>query len=213
MSYLYRTPLLLIRKQPYVDWANSTGDDPLMTSELASTPAVYAVSDLEQEPTLEEIIEARWQEIFEHELAGWMEDEETWPADRTLEMFHAWFQVTLGHGVFDLDPDEPLTEDELDAEDIEYAMNVCGWCGTELSENRRAVPFPMKDRAWLEERRGRVISVVLDDEHVATGVVPDGDEDTREPGNDVVFYACSRDCAQALNTHVPPALTRRRSAN
>ena len=92
-------------------------------------------------------------------------------------------------------------------------MNVCGWCGDELSENRREVPFVMTDRAWLEERRGRVISVVLDDEHVATGVVPDGDEEAREPGEDVVFYACSRDCAQALGTHVPPALTRRRSAN
>jgi hypothetical protein len=216
MAYLHRTPLLLTRKQPYVDWANRADGDPQMTLELASTPAVYAVSDSEteegQEPTLDQVIESRWQEIFECELAGWVEDEATWPANRSLEMFGEWFEVRMGHGVFDLDEDEPLTEDDLDAAEIEYAMNVCGWCGTDLSEDRSEVSFRMTDRAWLEERRGRVISVVLDDDHVATGVVPDGDE-PRASGEDVIFFACSHDCEEALNTHVPAALARRRSAN
>jgi len=225
MSYLHRTPLILTRNQPYVDWANRTDREHAMTLDLASTPAVYAVSEPESEDghehvqTLEDILASRWQEIFDCELAGWCEDEDAWPVERSLDMFRSWFAVTLGHGLFDLDEDEPLTEDDLDAVEIEYAMNVCGWCGTDLSEERTAVPFLMADREWLEERRGRVISVVLDDEHVATGVVPDvggnagsgGDAGT--PGNDVIFYACSSECEEALNTHVPPALERRRSAN
>ena len=108
MSYLYRTPLVLTRKQPYVDWANSTGGEPMMTLELAATPAMYAVAEPEHEEgheqTLEQIIESRWAEIFEYELAGWIEDDATWPIDRSLEMFDEWFKVTLGHGIFDLDP-------------------------------------------------------------------------------------------------------------
>ena len=111
MSLLFRIPLSLRRRQPYIDWANSTETDVLMTPELASAPGVYLVGPGEdEEETLEQLLDARWPEIFECELAGWMEDESAWPSERTRDMFDAWFEVALGAGVIDLDPATPLTD-------------------------------------------------------------------------------------------------------
>lgn len=212
MSFLFRIPLTIRRKQPYIDWANSTEGDALMTPELAAAPGIYLIGPDDEEETLERVLDARWSEIFTHELAGWMEDESGWPPGRTRQMFDAWFDVALGAGVIDLDPDEPLTDDELDAEEAAHAMTMCAWCGAELPDSPLLVPFAVKDQAWLEELHGRVLTVLIDDEHVATGVVP-ADEDDHARGEDVVFYACSPECAESLEKHVPPALDRRRAAN
>jgi hypothetical protein len=121
-------------------------------------------------------------------------------------MFDQWFDVIVGQGVVDLDEEVPLTEDDLDAEDLAYATNVCAWCGTELTDGGREVSFAVSDRRLIEERAGLVLEVRVDDEHAPIGVVPD--DESRVPGEDVVFHACSRDCMQALRKHVPPALRR-----
>lgn len=209
MPFLYRTPLVVRRRQPYIDWANTTDADPPMTEELARTPAVYLVEAVEEDPTLDTLLEEYWPEIFEQELAGWVEDDAAWPIDRSLDMFREWFEVTVGQGVVDLDSDAPLTEDELDAEEVAYAMNVCAWCGAELTDHGREVPIAVPDAAWVEERRGRAVQIDVDDDHAPIGVVPSEDDET-EPGDDIVFHVCSRDCMQAIRTHVPPALKRHR---
>jgi hypothetical protein len=212
MPVLVRIPLTLRRTQHYIDWANRTEGDLLMTPELAAAPGVYLIGPGDEEETLEQLLDARWPEIFECELAGWMEDESLWPAERTRETFDAWFDVTLGSGVIDLDPDEPLTDDGVDAEDIVHAMTLCAWCGAELPDSPLLVPFAVHDRGWLEELRGHVLTVLIDDEHVATGIVP-SDEADHPLGEDVVFHACSQECGQSLKQLVPPALERRRAAN
>lgn len=212
MPFLFRIPLTIQRKQPYIDWANSTEGDLLMTPELASAPGVYLIGPDHEEETLEQLLNARWSEIFEYELAGWMEDESDWPAGRNRELFDDWFEVTLGSGVIDLDPDAPLTDDEVDAEDAAHAMTMCAWCGAELPECPAMLSFAVTNRAWLEELRGRVLTVLIDEEHVATGVVP-ADEEDHALGEDVVFYACGPECVQTLKKHVPPALKRRHAAN
>jgi hypothetical protein len=43
--------------------------------------------------------------MFEHELAAWMTDEGTWPADRGWEAFQAWFDVEIHDAVVDLGRD------------------------------------------------------------------------------------------------------------
>ena len=207
MPFLYRTPLIVRRRQPYIDWANSTDGEPLMTAQLAATPAVYLTEAADDDASPERLVADYWPEIFEHELAGWSEDDTEWPADRSREMFDQWFEVVVGQGVVDLDEDVPLTEADLDAEDLAYATNVCAWCGTELTDGGREVAFGVSDRARIDDRAGRVIEVPVDDEHAPLGVVPDAE--SRVPGEDVVFHACSRDCMQALRKHVPPALKRR----
>jgi hypothetical protein len=206
MPFLYRTPLIVRRRQPYIDWANHTEGEPMMTTELANTPAVYLVDAPDGDPAPERLLEDYWPEIFANELAGWSEDEAEWPGERSREMFDQWFDVIVGQGVVDLDEEVPLTEDDLDAEDLAYATNVCAWCGTELTDGGREVSFAVSDRRLIEERAGLVLEVRVDDEHAPIGVVPD--DESRVPGEDVVFHACSRDCMQALRKHVPPALRR-----
>jgi hypothetical protein len=209
MPFLYRTPLIVRRRQPYIDWANATDAEPPMTEELAQTPAVYLVEAAEEDPTVDQLLAEYWLEIFEQELAGWMEDETSWPEGRSLEMFRAWFDVAVGQGVVDLDPDAPITEDDLDAEEVAYAMNVCAWCGTELTDHGREVPIAVTDAAWLEERRGRAVQIVVDEEHAPMGVVPPA-EDAGLPRAEIVFHACSRECMQAITKRVPAALKQHR---
>ncbi len=209
MSFYYRTPLIVRRRQPYIDWANAGDDDPLMTEDLAQTPVVYLVDAAEEDPPLDRLLEEYWPEIFEEELAGWMQDESTWPEGRSIEMFRAWFDVTVGQGVVDLDPDAPLTDEDLDAEELTYARTVCAWCGTELTEQSRDVAVAISDTTWLEERRERAVSVRVDDEHVPIGIVApaDGGEAARP---EIVFRVCSRACMQAVSRRVPAALRRLR---
>ena len=69
-------------------------------------------------PSLERLIEEFWEEIFELELAAWLEDSSGWPAPRTREMFNEWFEVELTDTVVDLVPEEPLTQQQLDAAEV-----------------------------------------------------------------------------------------------
>jgi hypothetical protein len=208
MSYLFRTALIVRRKEPYIDWANHDGDEVDMTPELAATPDVYVVRAGQTAEPDAGIVDAYWEAIFEYELSAWDTDEGSWPADRTRELFDAWFDVTVGDSVIDLDPAEPLTLDEINDEAVSEAISACAWCGTELDDGRREVWFMLKDRELLDNPVSLPLSVVVDDE-VLTGVIPPVNE-RREPGEDIVFYACNRDCMHALRKHVPPALRRRR---
>jgi hypothetical protein len=207
MSYLLRTPLIIRRKEPYVAWANSHDSEVLMTPELASIPDVYVVRLRETTETDDLLLEEYWREIFEFELSEWESDENRWPADRTREMFDAWFDVAIGESIIDLDPMEPLSQDELDAADVDEAMSVCAWCGTDLDDGGREVWFMLQDRGLLEGDVSRVLPVLAEDNRLLLGVIPAADE-PRPPAEDIVFYACNRQCMQALKKHVPPALRR-----
>jgi hypothetical protein len=69
-----------------------------------------------------------------------MDDEGTWPQARTREMFNAWFESEVTSGVCDLTPEEPLTHDDVEADDLAYAISHCGWCDVELEEVRLDTP-------------------------------------------------------------------------
>lgn len=102
------------------------------------------------------MLDGYWQDIFDEELSGWAMDEADRPQDRTLDLFMAWFDVELGQGVTDLAPDEPLTEDDVNADDFDVALSTCSWCGTELDDNEgRVVGFMLRHREELAHREGR----------------------------------------------------------
>ncbi len=60
------------------------------------------------------VLQNHYAAIFEHELAGWVTDEDLWPGTRTLSMFTEWFDVEFHGMVFDLCGHEVL---HLDADD------------------------------------------------------------------------------------------------
>ena len=104
MSFLYRFAVTVTRQQPYIDWANSFDDGgPELSKELADDRrTVYLVNETDVRSDLRAILDEHWLDIFEKELGMWMEREADWPAERTREMFDAWFAVEVTDTVVDV---------------------------------------------------------------------------------------------------------------
>ncbi len=214
MSFLYRHGLLITRKQPYIDWANSCDDDgPKLTEDLSSASRLlYLVPEVDGEPDLEGLVDEFWADIFEQELGMWVIADDRWPEPRTREMFDAWFDVELNDSVFDLTPDEPLTQAEVDAADLAEMMMRCASCGIELGENEgRLVGFKLANRSLYEPFEGRVLPLRMDDNDEADVVltfVTFQDSAAAKDGDDVVVHVCSSRCEKVVRSVVPKALRR-----
>lgn len=209
MSFLYRVAIAITRKQPYIDWANSFDDDgPELTAELADDRrTVYLVPESDKEPDLESLLGEFWQQIFEEELSGWMQQEEDWPTPLTRALFDAWFDAEVSDSVFDLTPEEPLTQADVEAEDLAYAIQRCAWCDIEVDEGAgRFVGFGLADRGRVAHREGLVLPLVIDDERVVIGIMSHADSDKAKAGEDLLFRACTSRCEKALRKAVPKAL-------
>lgn len=208
MGYLYRTPLLIQRKQPYVDWALNVDDESRALADAVPDRReifLAPVGDVEQ--TLDDVLDEFWEAIFEEELAAWMEDEKTWPADRTRAVFDEWFSAELADSVIDLVPYEPMTDDEVDEEDAALVLTMCGWCGAELdAETGRTVGFALPDRQLLTQREGLVWSFLAGKDRILTGIVTASGSEAAAQGTDIVFRACGRNCERLLRKTAPKAM-------
>jgi hypothetical protein len=211
MSFLYRHAWFVSRKQPYIDWANSLDNgEAMLDQQLARRErTVYLASETDGEPELEELLKDDWEDIFEQELAAWCQDEERWPSVRTRELFDAWFDVELCASVYDLDPDEPLTQREVDAIELTEALTTCASCGIDVDEGAgRYVGFKVADPTRLDLWRGRVLPVVIEKDEYIRCVVPPDDVEEFGPDDDVVVRVCSSGCEKAMRKVVPKALRR-----
>lgn len=209
MSFLYRTGLTVTRKQPYIEWANGLDDDgPDLTPELAGDRrTIYLVPESDDEPDVAGLVEEFWPQIFEEELAAWMVDDESWPMPLTREMFNAWFEVEVTDSVFDLTPEEPLTQADVEALDLEDAVHRCAWCDISIDEGAgRFVGFKLVDRSRLAHREGLAVHLALGDERVVVGIMPQADSQLARDSGDIVFRACTSRCEKALRSAVPKAL-------
>ena len=209
MTFLYRAAITITRNQPYIDWANSFGDGgPELTAELADDRrTIYLVPESSDRPDLKSLLEEFWEQIFEEELASWMMDDERWPKPLTRDMFDAWFDSQVTDSVFDLTPDEPLTQADVDAEDLDYAVNHCAWCGIEIDGGAgRYVGFKLADRARFAHREGLAFPLEVGTERFAIGIMARAESEASLRGEDVVFRACTSGCEKALRKAVPRAL-------
>jgi hypothetical protein len=209
MSFLYRTGLTVTRKQPYIDWANGLDDDgPDLTQELAANRrTIYLVPESDVEPDVASLLEEFWQRIFEEELAAWMVDDKSWPMPLARETFDAWFDVEVTDSIFDLTPEEPLTQADVEALDLEDAVHRCAWCEISIDEGAgRFVGFKLVDRNRLAHREGLAVHLALDDERVVAGIMPQADSQVARDSGDIVFRACTSRCEKALRSAVPKAL-------
>ena len=211
MSFLHRVALTVTRKQPYLDWANATDegtDEPVAYPEQ-DRRTVYLVPSTDYELPLAEALEEFWEDIFEEELAAWMLDETTWPAERTRELFDAWFDAELTEAVYDLTPDEPLSEREVELADLSYTLHHCAWCDLELEEHEgRSVGFKLANRDLFAGREGLTMPLPVNEERIVTGIFTAPDSPAAATGDDYVFRACTSHCDKMLRKHVPRALQR-----
>ena len=126
---LNRAAVVLHYKQPYVDWVQIAGPDPLSEYSLAEANddgEIFLIPSFDSpvapvDGTEDAIkwVEKRWKMFFEHILEEWIQDESAWPPKRTLKMFREWFDVEYSSIVWDmghepLSIDEWVDDDELD---------------------------------------------------------------------------------------------------
>jgi hypothetical protein len=214
MSFLYRFALTITRQQPYLDWANSFDDGgPQLSEELArDRRTIYLVPESTTEPDRERLLDEFWEDIFEAELATWMDDETAWPVERTRELFDAWFESEATSAVYDLTPEEPLTQAEIDADDLAYAMSHCAWCELEVDEHAaRFAAFKLPDRSRFAGRGGLPLSLGVDEQQMVTGIMTPENSEAALAGEDVVFLICSSRCEKAVRKAVPRAMRKLRS--
>jgi hypothetical protein len=194
MSFLYRHGLLISRKKPYLDWANNIDNDgaSLSVEVSGANRSLYLVPEVAGQPDLSDLVEEFWIRIFEEELGAWMIDRQTWPNPRTREMFDEWFDVELNESVFDLTPDEPLTQADVDADDLAELMGRCAACGLDVdADEGQVVGFKLNNRDLYAPFEGRAMSLPLG-----------GDDDS-----DAV-RVCSSTCEKVMRNVVPDALRR-----
>ena len=107
MAMLNRTAIILIPKQPYVDWANSLDDDGprFEISEANDQLTVFLGPDLDSVDEIDAFVTENFDFFFAHWLFGWSTDPSQWPKRRTRRMFRDWFDVRI----------HSMVEDAVDA--------------------------------------------------------------------------------------------------
>jgi len=112
MATLNRSAMIVKPKQPILDWLHAT--DPtsrgLTLPDLAREPAIYLLPECDTEEDIREVLAELCEEIFVEQLAGWFNDDTTWPQDRGLEAFFRWFDFQHHSMLIDLCAD-PLILD------------------------------------------------------------------------------------------------------
>lgn len=107
MDVVNRGLLLVVPRQPYLDWANGLKHHGPNFHLEEGMPAAYLIPQFGTLEEVDEFIAEAHASIFEEELAAWTEDREVWPEPRDLERFYQWFSVEYTDLVADL-AGEPL---------------------------------------------------------------------------------------------------------
>ena len=211
MSFLYRSALIITRKHAYVEWANGLEDGgPRLTAELvADRRTVYLIPEFDTTPSLSVVLDECWEQVFEEELAMWVDDEDSWPKPRTRQLFDSWFDAALTLSVVDLAPDEPLTQSDIDVADLHDAMMHCAWCEIEVEpEAGRLIGLTLPDRDRFAHRQGLVLPVLIRNDRIVTGIMTLETSQEAANGEDLIFRACPSRCEKLIRKTVPKALKR-----
>jgi hypothetical protein len=109
MSTLNRSAIVVTPKQPIIDWLHSvdpTSHD-LTLKELTHESTIYLIPECDTPADVDKVLGEVCDAIFVEQLAGWYNDETTWPRDRGLETFRRWFSIEHHSMIVDL-CDDPL---------------------------------------------------------------------------------------------------------
>lgn len=111
MKTINRAAVTIVPRKPYVDWANSFGDDgpELDASNLHATSLL--IPDTYDEYSYETFIKRNYKMIFEEELSSWMTDPASWPRRRNYDVFKKWFSLIPSDTILELGDGEIEVED------------------------------------------------------------------------------------------------------
>jgi hypothetical protein len=104
LALINRSVAIIKPGQPMVDWINRTAPvlEPVTLEALRHDCTAILVPDFDGIEEVLEFLEPFKAELFEMELGEWTRDPADWPADRTAEMFDAWFDIEVHFMVWDL---------------------------------------------------------------------------------------------------------------
>ena len=97
-----RNAFLVRIKQPYITWAASLEDGDGALPDLCGEPSMYLLPECRNESHALELLAQAFDTIFEAELFAWYLEPSAWPQDRSLPMFHEWFELTYVSLIVDL---------------------------------------------------------------------------------------------------------------
>lgn len=103
MLLVNRTAVVIIAKQPFLDWLHTV--DPtshhLNLADLNDNVDL-PLPDSDTEGQAKRYARKFCKEIFEHELDGWWREPSSWPQDLSYRNFVKWFDCRYYSMVFDL---------------------------------------------------------------------------------------------------------------
>ena len=116
MFLINRSVAIIKPKQPFVDWANSVGNekDQYSISDFSTDCSVILLPVVDSDEHAEAFIKDIYQDIFELELSSWVVVDDMWPENITYKMFLEWFDVEFHSMVFD------SLKDDIEKEAYEY---------------------------------------------------------------------------------------------
>ncbi|SFX31809.1 hypothetical protein [Marinospirillum alkaliphilum] len=117
MKMLNRSAISVRLTQPFVDWINSldaSGEEQVSLEDVNQEATTYLVPELEDEDSLETLLDERYLDILENELLSWEEDTRLWPDQLDRALFDAFIEVEPSFMVFDLDDQAPLLAQVVD---------------------------------------------------------------------------------------------------
>ena len=115
MREVNRSAIVVRPKQPFLKWLQSVDltSSGLTLQELRQEPDVYLIPECESEEDFTACLREMFPVLFEVQLEGWWTNRADWPANRTFETFHAWFDCRFHSMVIDLDDYKPLIQEQI----------------------------------------------------------------------------------------------------
>jgi hypothetical protein len=139
LSYLdrvNRSVAIVTPKEPYLRWARTV--DP--GRQYPGESVALLLPELADDAEAREFLRGACGDVFRELLAGWCEDQQTWP--RSLDswpLFTAWFELRFAGMAFDLDQDDLIHDSELD-EELEEAGDPGAAPGGLHADDRQGGP-------------------------------------------------------------------------
>ncbi len=97
-GYIDRHAVVLIPKQPFIDWINEIYPDENITLNSKESN-VYLVNNSFKD--METLLKRNYKMFFIMELEDWSTNKKDWPKKQTYKMFQQWFSVSTSYLVYD----------------------------------------------------------------------------------------------------------------
>jgi hypothetical protein len=103
VPYVNRSAVILVPKQPFVDWLARACGERRSLEELRALPdrTVYLLEPWQGSWDSPKVLAAHAQEIIERELAEWTTKRSRWPKKRGPRLLETWFDIEQCSAVVD----------------------------------------------------------------------------------------------------------------